>query len=427
MSDDFRPYQTEDATKLASRARGYLAHDPGLGKTRTAILAAKLAGFRRIAVVAPAVVTKHWLNEAALVAPDLEVKVESYQRYVVSEPARLAMERYDALLFDEAQMLRSRDSQRSKLLLGSKAGLASTYRIVWPISGTPMPRHPGELYPILMSLWPAKVLAYGIKSYMEWLNHFTWYRLTKYGPRVYAGRNTDQLKLLLADVLIRRLAKEAGLPKLRFGTLTVNAPDIRDVLAEQGALDPAILRMIEQDILPNSGATSEYGAMSKLLHAIGDVKAHAVVDLVRDELESDEKATRVIFAYHHSVMDTIEKGLAPYGVARIDGKVTPSAASKQMVVNMLRVRGSRRVLVAQIQAAGIGLDGLQHFAHESINVEPSWNSDNNVQAARRLARLGQTMPSQSRFIALAGTVDEALVRNHYREAKMRKEAIDAED
>lgn len=419
--EPLRPYQEEDAAILAGRRYAILAHDPGLGKTRTALYAAKLAGFRRIAVIAPAVVRDHWKREKDVIYPEADLHVDSYQRLVVNAAARMAFGRRDVLILDEEHFLKSRTSQRSKIVLG-KAGLAHAFPRVWGASGTPMPRHPAELWPWLFAFHPNALVARDIRTYDEFLNRFTWYRRTEWGPKVYAARNVPELKLLLSDVLIRRTVREANLPPLRMGVVTVTAPDLRDVLALQQDVDPSVLAMLDRGELPQ-GDGSRF-AMAKLRHAIGDLKVHAAVDLLRDELDSDPHATRVVFAFHHSVLNVLEKELASFGVVGFRGGMTP--AQQREAVESFGT-ATRRVFAAQITAAAVGLDGLQHKAHEAVILEPEWNSDYNVQAGRRLARLGQTQPVQVRMLALAGTVDEALVRGHFREARMRREVVDAEE
>lgn len=420
--DELRGYQLTDGAILAKRRHAILAHDPGLGKTRTALYAAQLAGLKRVAVIAPAVVRSHWYNEAAVVAPELDLHVESYQRLVVNKPAQMAFGQRDLLILDEEHFLKTRESQRTKLILTTDIGIAHRFPRVWGVSGTPMPRHPGELYPMLFAFWRRELAQLGITDFMTFLERYTWFKHTKHGPRVYSAKQVPELRALLANVLIRRTVKEANLPPLRFGVVTINAPDVRDALALQADVDPEVLAMLGQGILPTSDGSRF--ALAKLRHAIGDLKAHAAGDLIAQELEDDEHGTRVVFAFHHTVLDILGRRLQPYGVVDFRGGM--SSAQQKRAVDSFG-RNARRVFLAQITAAAVGLDGLQYKSHEGVIVEPEWNSDYNVQAARRLVRLGQLMPVQVRMLALGGTLDEALIRGHFREAQMRREVVDAEE
>ena len=59
-------FQRAGAEKLLREARGLLADEPGLGKTRTALAVGAATGARRIVVVAPASVLAHWESEAKI-------------------------------------------------------------------------------------------------------------------------------------------------------------------------------------------------------------------------------------------------------------------------------------------------------------------------------------------------------------------------
>lgn len=413
----FRPYQVEGAARLAAAERLYLGDEPGLGKTRTALLAAVMAGAQRIAVACPAIVRPQWAAEAALVAPGLDLHVASYSHLVVSPDARAAWRRIapDTIILDEAHFLKNRESKRTQVLLASDTGLVMDVPHVWPLSGTPMPRHPGELFAILYALWRPQLAAIGLKGYMEFLNRFAVYRATQHGIRVYKAKNVPQLKLLLAPILLRRRVRDVApeLPSLRFGVLPLSVDDLAKLDLSELPLET--VQAIERGELPPMDPH-----IARVRHQIGNLKAPAVAELVQDELEhTDEK--RVIFYHHRSVGDVLLAKLHRYGVARIDGE-TPEA---QRTVNRLAFADAThvRVLLAQIETCAVGMDGIQKACHEAIMVEPAWDSMYNEQAGRRLARLGQTLPVDVRMIALAGTLDDAIVRNHHREVTMRLEVV----
>src|SRR5207302_4750382 len=87
MTPTLYPYQNAGARWLSDHTRGYLADEPGLGKTRTALQAAKLIGAKSVAVLCPAVVRPHWRREADVVGIATPY-VESYQKYVTSQIVR---------------------------------------------------------------------------------------------------------------------------------------------------------------------------------------------------------------------------------------------------------------------------------------------------------------------------------------------------
>src|SRR5947209_4387060 len=56
-------YQDTGAEFLANRRIGFLCDDPGLGKSRQAVLAADRIGARKLTVVCPAIARENWRRE----------------------------------------------------------------------------------------------------------------------------------------------------------------------------------------------------------------------------------------------------------------------------------------------------------------------------------------------------------------------------
>ena len=63
------PYQFEGAGFLAERSRGYLADEPGLGKTAQAICAADWLELQTGVVICPAFLRTNWTREFATCTP----------------------------------------------------------------------------------------------------------------------------------------------------------------------------------------------------------------------------------------------------------------------------------------------------------------------------------------------------------------------
>lgn len=409
-----RPYQIEGARALASRRKLYLGDEPGLGKTRTALEAAAMVGLS-VGVICPAIVRPHWLREAKTMGVDL-MALSSYNGVVgnVSERERLSV--CDILIVDEAHFCKRRESQRTTAIFGSD-GIARTVLarggMVWCLSGTPMPRNPAELYPVLRSLWPVTLANRGLDSYMAWLNRFCEWTATRHGIKVYGSKNVDLLREILDKVMLRRLTCDVAndLPPLRWGVVTLHGTRQADILLAEAELSQEEREALHVGIIPPMSAN-----MARYRHQIGDLKVHVVTEMLRDELENTHLQKRVVFAYHRSVLDELERQLHPYGVCRIDGSTTPTQREERLrqFINV----PARRVFLGQINACGTGLDGLQFAAHEAIIVEPEWSRDVNVQAAHRLARIGQANPVQMRMIALSPSLDEAIVKQFHRECSM---------
>ena len=415
--EPLRQYQLDGARALAEKKKHLLGDEPGLGKTRTALEAAKMIGARHIAVICPAVVRPHWWRESAAMRAGVGM-VESYNNVVTSEITRSIMEKADLLIVDEFHLCKHQYSKRSKAVFGAQGiarrVLANGGR-VWGLSGTPMPRNPAELWPILACLWPQTLANMGLTSFVAFLNRFCRYRVGMYGIKVYAPNNVPMLRQLLAKVMLRRHVRTVApdLPALRWGILPIEAPSVADILLAEADLDPMTRAALEAGELPPMSPV-----LAKYRHQVGDLKARVAAELIRDELNAEpETHKKVIFAYHRSVLDYLEAELGKdFGLARIDGS-TP-AIRRELQRRRFEEVPYCRVFLGQIEACSVGMDGLQHVAHDGIMIEPDWKTDFNVQAAHRLSRLGQSYPVQMRMLALANTLDDAIIRNHTREVEM---------
>lgn len=403
-------YQKSGAAFLASRKKALLGDEPGLGKTRTALHAAHLIGALRVGVICPAIVRPHWWNEADEMGVGLTF-VMSYNGLLDAD----ALPQLDVLIGDEIHFAKHRHTGRTKAFFALAHRTLAEGGRVWTLSGTPMPRNPGELYALASALWPKTVENMGITGYMGWLNRFCRWRAGVHGVRVYGAKNIPELQGFLNKVMLRRLVRDVApeLPGLRFGTVAITSGELADILLAEAELDQPTRDALSRGELPPMSPQ-----LARYRHQIGDLKAPVAASLVADELESEPPTTKkVIFAYHRSVLDTLEASLARFGVVRIDGSTSPTQREERK--RQFESVPARRVFLGQIEACGTGLDGLQHVANDAIIVEPDWKSDLNEQAARRLARMGQSLPVLCRFLALAGSLDDAIVRTHEREARMR--------
>lgn len=414
-----RPYQAEGARVLSSRRKLYLGDEPGLGKTRTALAAAKECDIS-VGVICPAIVRPHWLREAQAMGVDRLEALSSYNGVVdnFSERERLAV--CDILIVDEAHFCKHSDSQRTAAIFGSD-GIARRVLagggMVWCLSGTPMPRNPAELFPVLSCLWPVTLANRGVGTYMEWLNRFCKWTATPHGVKVYGAKNDEMLQEILGKVMVRRLVRDVAkdLPPLRWGVVTLHGTRQADILLAEAELSQEEREALHVGIIPPMSANT-----ARYRHQIGDLKVRVVSEMLRDELSATTDK-RVVLAYHRSVLDALEYELKPYGVLRIDGSTTPTQREERL---RQFLTGPRRVFLGQINACGTGLDGLQYAASEIVIVEPEWSRDVNVQAAHRLARIGQTQPVQVRMIALSPSLDEAIVRQFHRECEMVERIMD---
>lgn len=433
------PYQVAGAQFLAVRRTAYLADDPGLGKTAQVITAADMVGAQRILVLCPASLKENWLREFSKFSiTDRPTRIPSTRQQVsrtgalvcavnydiavdVALHTHLAEQEWDLLVCDEAHALKTPTSKRTRAVLGQK-GLFRQARRTWLVSGTPAPNHAGELFPALASLHPAATRGY---EYDTWLRHYCHVVPGERGPRVMGHRpEIHELKAHLKDFLLRRRRAEVltDMPPLQIARLTVtNEAALAAVNGVEETSVPDELRAILRDeSLPDEMLDQiDETALSTLRRLAGEAKAHALVGQVADELDGGLSKI-VLMCWHRSTMDILEKGLGRYGVARIDG----STKNRQEQVDKFqdpKYSTECRVFIGQIQAAGVG--HTLTAAHSMLIVEPSWVPGDNVQAMLRIHRIGQDRGCLVRFVALAGSIDEAIMSVAERKARLLAELL----
>jgi SWI/SNF-related matrix-associated actin-dependent regulator of chromatin subfamily A-like protein 1 len=401
---DLFPHQLHGAEWLAGRTRGYLADPPGLGKTRTILAALQLGKARAPLIVCPAIVRPHWEREAAEMGMAPQVVSYDYATKHVN-----GLVGFDALVLDEAHYARNATAKRTKALFGG-TGLVHRAERVYLASGTPIVKSPDDLWVPFSVAFPEVLRAVGLTSRAAWRERFCvmeynhWSRAMQAKP----GRvqNGEALQEILRAVMLRRQYEDVALdlPELLWGTTTLTAdevlPDAPEVYTHyaEGELELNV----------------EHESVARYRRAVGEVKARAAAKLLVDEVEAG--SAEVVFAYHRSVLGVLQQAFeaAKIEVSYVDGDTPP--VYRQLAIDRFQ-RGETKIFLGQQTACQTGI--TLTASHRVTLLEPSWTAQDNVQAGRRVARIGQAARACSvRMIALADTIDEAVVARHKREAKM---------
>lgn len=394
-------YQRDGIDFLWRRKRAYLADEMGLGKTVQAILAAAMlvhngTPLDSVLVVCPASAVPNWDAEWKEWWPsdvgDVDVTVVSYAWWSRHRRRYLKVN-FDLVILDEAHYTKSPGARRTKAAFE----VAKRAKRVWLLSGTPMPNHPGELWSVFKNLFPGVPRTLKITTHFQWLDHFTKWVSTDYGPRPYAVRNAEHLKPFLHRIMLRRKLADVALdlPALRVTTQLLPANDTK--------LDEKLRELIEAE----TGQPQDQVYMSTLRRYVGKHKAPLIAQIVRDEVQQQQYEKIVVLYYHKEVGETFRHLFRLHHItfAGFDGD-TPTA-KRQEEIDMFKATPGAKVFLAQQSAAGIAIN-LQ-CAHEIILVEPAWSPEDNAQAIKRIHRIGQTEPCRARIFAVEGTLDEQIM------------------
>ena len=431
------PHQIESAIFLASKSRALLASEPRTGKTGSAIMAADSIGARTMLVVTTASGRAVWRRAFAdwQTIPrsvcvlgvdkneDAQVLIVSWNGLLQSRLIAKILERvFDKIILDESHKAGNPETKTTQAVYGKRhnggdvmftAGsvIDRGNRIAW-LSGSPAPHDPGQLWPMLRAGCPELLKADSTRGwpdvtrYDDFRSRYTVIVMKKISawnkiPVVIKGKNEAELHQRIKPFFLRHTQKDVGIHAPVYETLplTVSAAHRR---ACDGHVNRAkVLAAID------AGATKDLEMeLAAIRQQTGIIKAHAVVDAVREDLEGGLDKV-VLFRWHSEVGRILREGLADFGVVSVDGSTT--LKEREEAERAFREDPRIRVFDGQIQASGEAID--LSAAAESWFVESCWTPALMAQAAQRISNHNQKRSTFVRVCMIEGSIDEA-VQNH---------------
>lgn len=441
------PFQKADVEYIVRRGGGLDADEPGLGKTPTAIAVANEIRAKRVLVICPAAVRLQWVqriqewttmqwpysiypitHSGRGVDPSAEWTIVSYD--LARSPgigSALAQGLYDLIILDEAHGLKTPESARTRAIFGdyetgqyrTKKAKGEDQRVLFEplarragavlsLTGTPLLNRPREAYTLCRAqCWDA----------IDWLSE------KKFGDRYNpllrrSGIREDGTSFTYTDEAVGRFAELGYRMRSHFMTrhlkrdvfpqLKLPVYDIVRVTensAIRAALEAESLLGIDPDNFDPSSVKID-GHVAVVRHQMGDAIAPQVADYV-DMLIDGGETKIVVFGWHHSVLDLFVARFAKYGVLRIDGNTSHEDREKrkQLFIN----DPTKQILTGNMQALGVGTDGIQHVSNHAIVAEPDWVPSNNVQAIDRLDRHGQARSVMADLFVAPGSISEKIL------------------
>lgn len=366
-----RPYQYAGRDHLVERPRGYLADEMRVGKTPQAIMAANKIRAKRVVVNCPAIAVEHWRREFPrwwhLGGEDIALPERLVVSYDIAKRqwTEITSQRWNVYIPDEAHFAKSPSAARTALVYG-KTGIGWCSDYIWPLSGTPAPKHAGELWPMLRAFGATK---------MEYNDFISWCcRLNEEGMPIGTKEAViPEVRALYASFLLRRTRRQVApeMPDIDFNFLQIESRFNKDVEIPANVPDERLLEWIEA----HTGGDRENRI---------DV-AMAKVGPLGDEIEfaigNELLKQTVVFGWHIEPLEAMARQLRARGL-RV-GLITGQTSSAERERIQLDFREGRLdVVVAQILAAGTAID--LSAARHGYFLELDWVPGNNVQAANRL-------------------------------------------
>lgn len=424
------PFQITGVINLAERKHNLLADEMGLGKTVQAICLMNMLKLRKVLIITPASIKRNWehkLNEwltegriiqiidkkTDFISEFAEVVIVNYDLISHSYLHQQLTERkWDLLICDEAHRLKNMKAKRTVAVL-SRTGLAHKAERTLMMTGTPVLNRPIELYPILRVLAPKVMAPYS--DYFKYGRRYCAGYMDGFAFNVDGASHTDELnKKLREHYMIRRMTYEVEvqLPKRRHEVIFIDST--KDIQNRLRTLDEATRKDFKHQTFDGSA-----GELATLRRETAEAKIDTSIEIIRDYIEAVGKI--VIFAYHHSVIEKLEKELATYNPVTLSGSTLQ--IHREGVIRKFSGDPNCRVFIGQIQAAGEGIDGLQKVCSNILFVEWSWVPGEIEQAIKRVHRIGQERAVLIRFLVWANSIEEHQMRVALDKVKTIKEIV----
>lgn len=445
LTADLRSYQEEGfhwLSRLAHLGVGAcLADDMGLGKTVQALsVLLNLASKGAILVVAPLSVVANWQEEARRFAPTLNVilfasgnrqeildNLQPFDLLLCSygllqkEAEKLQQINWQAVVLDEAQAIKNRQTKRSRAAMGLKAG----FRLI--TTGTPIENHLGELWTLFNFITPG--LLGGYKQFTERFSSVIEGKDDK-GSR-------DRLRRLIMPFILRRLKSDvlSELPPRTEVTLRVT------MSAEEQALYEAQRRQA-LDLIEHGG--EEAGHLQILAQImrlrrlccnpalivnedggkikIASSKLKVFADTVTELIANKHKA--LVFSQFVGHLALIREYLDKENISYqyLDGKTTAKQRQKRIADFQA---GNGDLFLISLKAGGSGLNLTA--ADYVIHMDPWWNPAVEDQASDRAHRIGQTRPVTVYRLVMEGTIEEQIVELHGKKRDLADSLLEGSD
>ncbi|WP_083090512.1 SNF2-related protein [Rothia nasimurium] len=381
LAATLRGYQNYGAKFMLAQKKVILGDEMGLGKTMQTLAAlTHLAnnGKTHFIVVCPASLVINWQREtekftqlrthlahgdrrdSALAA----WKAEGGLLITTYDGARLYSDstwRADAVVADEAHLVKNRSAQRSAKV----ADLVRSAEYAVLLSGTPMENRVSEFVTLVDYLQPDLVAGGGVDHLLA-----------------------SEFRSLIAPAYLRRNQKD----------VLSELPDMtehRDWLELTPGDDEAYRAAV---------AEGNFALMRRSAWAAEEsAKLTRLLEIVSDAADAGRKV--LVFSFFLSVLARLEAALGERSVGTISGAMPPT--ERQAAVDRLKDAAPGSVLLAQITAAGAGLN-IQS-ASVVVLAEPQFKPTIEAQAIARAHRMGQTHAVDVFRLLGADTVDERMV------------------
>lgn len=436
---ELRPYQAEGfqwLSRLADWGFGAcLADDMGLGKTvQTLAFLQNYLNEGPGLIVAPASVCENWRRETLHFAPTLRPVVlnDCTDRSTILEelePNHLLICSYgllqreellltdiqwQAVVLDEAQMIKNRTAKRSKTARKLQAGFKLA------LSGTPIENQLMELWSLFEFINPGL-----LPTERRFYDHFV-QQIERYDNR----RVRDHLQKLIGPFLLRRRKSEVLTELPPKTEITLQIPLDQEELTFYETLRQRSISSLKHMDQNSPKSMQVLAALMRLRRAAchpGLVapegnwtgsKLNQMLELVEEMRENNHQL--LIFSQFTDFLRLAQNKLSTAGIKTfyLDGS-TPVNTRMDLVDHFQR--GEADAFLISLKAGGTGLNLTA--ADYVIHLDPWWNPAVEDQASDRAHRMGRTKPVTVYRLVAERTVEEKILELHEKKRELAENLL----
>ena len=314
------------------------------------------------------------------------------------------------LVGDEVQAIGNPDSQRAMAF----KELSKVIPHCIGMSGTPAMSKPMQFWTLLSIVEPAR-----FKNFYAFKNRYCDPQSNGYGTTYNGASHIEELHELLVNCMLRRTKSEVmkDLPPkvMEVVPLEIDDSAMEDYYEEE--------RIAFSEDTAKGEKESARNKVAHLLQTAYALKEKSMLLWIEDFLESGKKL--LLFAWHRSVVEVLFDTLKDWHPVRIYGGMTPTEREEARTTFINNPKC--RVVVANIQAGGVGIDGFQDVCSDVAFAEFSHTPNYHRQAEDRLHRSGQHNSVTSYYLVAPGTIDMDAIEVLDNRAKMLDGVLDGKE
>lgn len=424
---------------MARMTNFLLADEMGLGKSLQALTVAaidfELGAAKRVLVVCPASLKWNWQDEIEkhtsftsmilngtpkerdqqlneFISTECQFLIVNYEQ-IKTHLSDLNRMGFNIAIYDEAHYIKNQKSERTK------ACLRLNCERHFLLTGSPLLNQANELWPLLHRIDPTTY-----PDYWRFVNRFCVFGGYK-NKQITGTKNRQELSTGLAQVMIRRLKKDVlDLPDKQYVIETLDLHPLQRELYDQafnelkidsadGVSDPmefenALTKYLRLKQIANTAAEiDQYDDIGVKLDRLEDM----AMEICLPSLESPAEPLVVFTQFRMTQKCILERLQKLHLTCFILNGDTPKDIRTEIVKQWGDARGqlgSRAVLIAMLQVAGVGLNMTQ--ANKCVFVDRLYVPKLNEQAEDRLHRIGTdtTKPIQIFILVCRKTVEQRI-------------------